>query len=92
MAFCSNCGTQIEEGVKFCPSCGTVQEGQTATPITNIQPSYTTSDDASDIQANKILALLSYFWLLFLVPWFLAPNSRFARFHAKQGINYSSWI
>ena len=22
MAFCSNCGTQVNEGVKFCPSCG----------------------------------------------------------------------
>ncbi|MDR0818680.1 MAG: zinc-ribbon domain-containing protein [Oscillospiraceae bacterium] len=22
MAFCSNCGTQIDDGVKFCPSCG----------------------------------------------------------------------
>jgi hypothetical protein len=23
MAFCSNCGIKLEEGVKFCPSCGT---------------------------------------------------------------------
>ena len=23
MAFCVNCGTKIEEGIKFCPSCGT---------------------------------------------------------------------
>jgi len=22
MAFCANCGTQIEEGIKFCPGCG----------------------------------------------------------------------
>ncbi|MBR2297460.1 MAG: zinc-ribbon domain-containing protein [Bacteroidales bacterium] len=23
MAYCGKCGTQIEEGVKFCTSCGT---------------------------------------------------------------------
>ena len=23
MAFCVNCGTKVEEGIKFCPSCGT---------------------------------------------------------------------
>ncbi len=22
MAFCTNCGSQVDEGVKFCPSCG----------------------------------------------------------------------
>ena len=28
MAFCKNCGAQIEEGAKFCPSCGTAQAEQ----------------------------------------------------------------
>ena len=27
MAFCTNCGTQMGEGVKFCPSCGTQAGG-----------------------------------------------------------------
>ena len=22
MAFCGNCGTKVEDGVKFCPGCG----------------------------------------------------------------------
>ena len=26
MAFCSKCGTQIPEGAKFCPACGTLNE------------------------------------------------------------------
>ena len=25
MPFCRNCGTQLEEAVKFCPECGTAQ-------------------------------------------------------------------
>lgn len=28
MAFCSNCGAEIAEGAKFCPSCGTAVNGQ----------------------------------------------------------------
>ncbi|MDR0875399.1 MAG: zinc-ribbon domain-containing protein [Clostridiales Family XIII bacterium] len=31
MAFCTNCGTQTEDGVRFCPSCGT-EIGATAAP------------------------------------------------------------
>jgi hypothetical protein len=27
MAFCSNCGTKLDEGAKFCPSCGTPAAG-----------------------------------------------------------------
>jgi len=26
MAFCKNCGTEIPEGARFCPACGTVSE------------------------------------------------------------------
>ncbi len=28
MAFCKNCGAQLEENAKFCPSCGTAQAAQ----------------------------------------------------------------
>ena len=30
MAFCGNCGAQINDGAKFCPVCGTVQCAQAA--------------------------------------------------------------
>jgi hypothetical protein len=42
--------------------------------------------EAQDAQDNKVMAILSYFGLLALVPWFAAPNSKFARFHARQGL------
>lgn len=37
-------------------------------------------------QGNKALAAISYLSVLFAIPYFLAPNDRFARFHAKQGM------
>lgn len=41
--------------------------------------------DPKDIEANKLLASLSYFGLLCFVPLFLKKDSDFAQFHAKQG-------
>lgn len=39
-----------------------------------------------DIDNNKVMALLSYLSILFLVPLFAAKNSSYARFHLNQGI------
>lgn len=38
-----------------------------------------------DIQDNKVMAALSYFGLLWLIPMFAAKQSPFVRFHVKQG-------
>ena len=47
----------------------------------------TTADyTAEDIEQNKVMALLAYLGLLFLVPMFAAPNSKFARYHTNQGL------
>lgn len=40
----------------------------------------------SDIAKNKMVALLSYFFLLCLVPLLTKKVSPFAYFHAKQGL------
>lgn len=35
---------------------------------------------------EKISAALSYVWILVLIPLLLKKNSKFAQFHAKQGL------
>ena len=35
---------------------------------------------------NRVMAILAYIWILFLVPLLAAKGSRFARFHAYQGV------
>jgi uncharacterized membrane protein len=42
--------------------------------------------DEQDIQQNKLWALLSYFGILFLIPLLAKKESKFAQFHAKQGL------
>lgn len=43
-------------------------------------------NDAKDIQDNKLMAVLAYLGILVLVPIFAAKDSKFAKFHANQGV------
>ncbi|MCM1055728.1 MAG: zinc-ribbon domain-containing protein [Bacteroides sp.] len=90
MAFCSKCGAQLPDNSAVCPSCGAPQQnngGQQQTYV-NQQPNYTNGVgmDPNDAQQNKAMGILAYFGILFLIPLLAAPNSRFARFHANQGL------
>lgn len=53
--------------------------------ITNTADS-TAEMDANDIQNNKVFAILAYIGILVLVTIFGAKESKFARFHANQGL------
>ena len=47
----------------------------------------TTADfDKADIEQNKVMGILAYLSWLVLIPIFAAPKSKFARFHANQGL------
>ena len=51
------------------------------------------SSDEKDIQENKILAILCYLGVLFIIPMLLKPSSKFIKFHAKQGLVLTiGWI
>lgn len=43
--------------------------------------------DGADIAGNKAAAAFSYLGALVLVPLFATKNSKFARFHANQGLS-----
>ena len=38
------------------------------------------------MENNKLMAAISYIWILFLVPLLAAKEDPFARFHANQGL------
>jgi uncharacterized membrane protein len=84
MAFCSNCGTEVQEGVQFCPACG----ASTAAPAAP-QPGFAGAGYANlaqDAEANKVWGILSY--IIFLIPLLAAPkNSKYARYHVNQGLS-----
>lgn len=39
-----------------------------------------------DADENKLAAILSYIWILFLIPLLAKKKSKFCQFHAKQGL------
>ena len=50
-----------------------------------------------DIQENKLMALLSYLGILFLIPLLAKKDSPYCQFHAKQGLvlfiaSFIMWI
>ena len=49
-------------------------------------PDTTNQYDSTDIENNKVFALLSYIGFLFLIPLLAAKDSAYAKFHCNQGM------
>ncbi len=90
--FCAACGTPVsEEGTA--QQQAQPQQSQAGQNFTqniaqlNNTADYTSQIDPKDAEANKVFAILAYIGILVLVTIFGAPkNSKFARFHANQGL------
>ena len=48
--------------------------------------SRSSSDSSAAGEGNKALAALSYLSILFALPYVFAPDDKFAKYHAKQGL------
>ncbi|MCH5299199.1 MAG: zinc-ribbon domain-containing protein [Ruminococcus sp.] len=79
MAFCRNCGNEIDDQAVVCVKCGAAVEGKTVP----VQPQ-TIGGDA-DVQQNKGIAWLSYVGILLIIPLFVKKTSEYCKFHVKQG-------
>jgi uncharacterized membrane protein len=61
------------------PAASTPPAAFPATPATAM-------GDPADVEKNKVMALLSYIGILWLVPLLAAKDSPFAKYHCNQGI------
>lgn len=89
--FCPQCGAPIEEGATACRYCRTPVNGADTSSVSQSYSQGTVYEDRGmsgqdDVQSHKLHAILAYFGVLVLIPIFAAPDSRFARFHANQGL------
>ncbi len=87
--FCPACGASLNtEGEQ--PKTDFSQKAsdtfKKAEDWVNQTSDYTAHYDPDDIQKNKGMAILSYISILVLIPIFAAKDSKFARFHANQGL------
>ena len=84
MAFCRNCGAQLEENIKFCANCGCEVENVAAAAR---RTDYTAEYDAVDISETKYLSVFCYLGIVFAIFALVAkPHSQFVRFHANQAL------
>lgn len=88
MSFCSKCGQKLQEGSAFCQNCGEAitKDSGFNKPFNPTVINGGVKDEQRDIQENKVLAILAYLGILVLVPIFAGKDSKFAKFHANQGL------
>jgi uncharacterized membrane protein len=73
MAFCSKCGSQLNEGDKACGNCG--------------EPVGTTVRSADTSSNDMWMGILAYLGVLSLIPYLVKDQTSFVRAHAVRGIN-----
>lgn len=92
MGICKKCGAKILPGIHTCPSCGSAVPDENSAwrgktvPIGKWGADRTPQFDSADIEENKAAAAFSYFGVLVIVPLFMAKRSKYARWHAGQGL------
>ena len=73
MAYCSKCGSQLNEGDKACGNCGEPVPGA----------NHATSSSSNDMW----MGILSYLGVLALIPYLVKDQTEFVHSHAVRGMN-----
>lgn len=90
--FCPGCGSEIvakeatEETVNAESKTANTNDFSEKIAALNNTADTTGDFEAKDIEQNKIMGVLAYLSWLVLIPIFAAPKSKFARYHANQGL------
>lgn len=98
MKYCGSCGEKIIGKGVYCNKCGEKTNNKSKNKINKEDitskiedildtKNSTKSFTKKDIENNKKLAVLSYLSILALIPYFAHQDSKYVKFHAKQGMN-----
>ncbi len=92
--FCAACGTACEQPApeQSAPQQSAPQPDFFDNAVNKVKglnntPDETATHDPTDIENNKVMGILAYIGFLVFIPAFAVKNSRFAKFHANQGLN-----
>ena len=95
--FCTSCGAKLDLGGAAAASAPNPEQKQNAKKSAAGFEQYIAYTDTTanykkdDIEANKIVSLLSYLHILVIVPLIGMKESPFAQYHAKVGLNLLLW-
>jgi uncharacterized membrane protein len=73
----------MEDGLKFCPSCGASVAGKSAKVAAEVKE---IQADPNDAEQNKGMAIIAY--ILFFIPLLTGDHNKspFVKYHTNQGL------
>lgn len=90
LKYCPGCGASMEnvEAQQETQEQPNQATEDISAKIASLNNTADTTDefDKTDIDQNKVMGVLAYLSWLVIIPIFAAPKSKFARFHANQGL------
>ncbi len=99
MTFCSSCGAEMNEGVKFCPKCGSSAAGEQPTGAAPAAGGGSgvsgaaagPAGGAAASENDNLMAALSYLLIPAVIFLMVEPynRNRFIRFHSFQALAYA---
>ena len=95
MAFCGKCGKEMEDGAKFCPSCGASSTGEPAASAKPPAQVVEIQADPNDAEQGKVMAIIAYIGILCFIPVLTGDHKKspFVKFHTNQGVVlFIAWI
>lgn len=91
MKFCTKCGTQCEDNVNNCPSCGAAFDAPI--PATNYADptDHTGEFDPKDISDNKVVAMLPYLLgaIGLIIAILMEGSSNYVKFHVRTALKFT---
>lgn len=93
MAFCNSCGSQVDDGVKFCPKCGQAMAASAVggeTPSSVGGSGFSAGSQASADENQNVMGALAYLLIPAIIFLVVEPYSKnkFIRFHSFQSLFY----
>lgn len=95
MKYCTKCGHQLSDDSQYCNNCG-ASASDSSKFEENVNDIYnkfmslgadeTGNFNKEDIESSKYVCITAYLWFLFFIPLVACQSSKFARFHANQGL------
>jgi uncharacterized membrane protein len=75
----------MEDGVKFCPSCGTSMSGEPAKQAAQVEE---IQADPTDAEQGKVMSIIAYIGILCFVPILTGDHKKspFVMYHTNQGV------
>ena len=77
---------EVKEDVKEAYENAKVKVEEKVEDIKEQIDDYTAEQDPEDVEKNKVMAILAYIGILVIIPIICAKDSKFAKFHANQGL------